>query len=511
MAAPPLPPSLHISDFFERKRRLAYHFSWLAMTLLLVQLAVGFVPNFFGQPRPALSDGGLSLFYRCLSQEEPDTSRFLLLDSAMKPQGEPLHLLDYASAVLQEGRDITVFYGSRVSLLTDGKNARAIELGQKWDVLSVLRDPGREAVWIFGWNEGTIVARRRDHGLWGPEIPIAPSGIVERLSSSLEGSDGPLVSWREKESSKVHSAIYDGQGFVPRPEFEIGAESQFWDTAIARGRIVLIYYHRDDRHYDAVTLRVECCPGCAAPLPPHKIQFADPVLLFGRKITGLAILRTDDQLRLFLTRPTRIVWASLPAATVEPEGGGAKLLVLEVHSLWRNVVGSIAPTLLLFCSAALVFLGFTLLRERSRAVAATPAPEPPEAALSARTMAYLLDLILLWPVFVAVVGVLDIPVDDLNDPHFLWILLVGAGIEFLYHFAMEWGLGWTIGKKIIGLRVTGMDGNRPGCRGALLRNLVRLVDGTLPFSWILGMGAMLRTQRPQRLGDFVGRTIVVRE
>ena len=44
MAAPPLPPSLHVSDFFERKRRLAYHFAWLAMTLLLVQLAVGFVP-----------------------------------------------------------------------------------------------------------------------------------------------------------------------------------------------------------------------------------------------------------------------------------------------------------------------------------------------------------------------------------------------------------------------------------------------------------------------------------
>src|SRR5215831_11881024 len=84
MAAPPLPPSMHVSDFFERKRRLAYYFAWLAMTLLLVQLAVGFVPNFFGQPRPAISDGGLSLFYRCLSQEETDTSRFLVLDSAMK-------------------------------------------------------------------------------------------------------------------------------------------------------------------------------------------------------------------------------------------------------------------------------------------------------------------------------------------------------------------------------------------------------------------------------------------
>src|SRR5436190_3536286 len=383
MAVPPLPSSLHVSDFYERKRRLAYHFAWLAMTLLLVQLAIGFIPNFFGQPRLAIGDGGLSLFYRCLSQEETDTSRVLLLDPAMKPKGEPLHLLDNASAVLLEGRDVTVFYGPRVSVLTDGRNDRAVDLGQKWDVLSVLRDPAREVVWIFGWNEGGIVARRRDHGLWGPELPIAPSGIVDRLSASLEGSAGPLVSWRERSSSKVASSIYDGRGFVPRPEFEIGGESQFWDTALAQGRIVLVYYHRDDRNYDAVTLRVECCPGCASPLPSHKIQFADPVLLFGRKITGLGMLLTGDRLRLILTRPTRIVWTSLPAATVEPEAGSAKLQVLEVHSLWRNVVGSIAPTLLLFCSAALIFLGLTLLRERSRAAAP---PEPAEAALSARTM-----------------------------------------------------------------------------------------------------------------------------
>jgi uncharacterized RDD family membrane protein YckC len=510
MPVEPLPASLHVSEFYERKRRLAYHFAWLSMTLLLVQLAVGFVPNFFGQPRPAISDGGLSLFYRCLSPEETDTSRFLVLDSAMKPKGEPLHLLDNAGAVLLEGPDTTVFYGSRVSLLTDGKNARAVELGQTWDVLSVLRDPGREAVWIFGWNEGRIVARRREHGLWGPEVPVAPSGIVERLSSSLEGSGGPLVSWREKDSKKVRSSIYDGRDFVPRPEFEIG-DSQFWDTALAQGRVLLIYYHRDDRHYDAVTLRVECCPGCASPLPPHKIQLADPVLLFGRKITGLGMLLTGERLRLFLTRPTRIVWTSLPAATVEPEPGAAKLQVLEVHSLWRNVIGSITPTLLLFCSAALIFLGLTLLRERSRVVTTPSTPEPAEAALSARSMAYLLDLILLWPVFVAAVGVLDFPVDDLNDPRFLWILLLGAGIEFVYHFAMEWGLGWTIGKRIIGLRVTGVDGERLSCQGALLRNLVRLVDGTLPFSWILGISAMLRTKRSQRLGDFVGRTVVVRE
>jgi hypothetical protein len=210
-----------------------------------------------------------------------------------------------------------------------------------------------------------------------PNSPSPPPGSSTASPRPSKAARALSSAGAERGSSKVRSSIYDGRDFVPRPEFEIGGESQFWDTALAQGRIVLVYYHRDDRNYDAVALRVECCPGCASPLPPHKLQLADPVLLFGRKITGLATLLTGDRLRLVLTRPTRIVWTSLPAATVEPEAGAAKLQVLEVHALWRNVVGSIAPTLLLFCSASLIFLGLTLLRERSRAAAASPAPEPP--------------------------------------------------------------------------------------------------------------------------------------
>jgi uncharacterized RDD family membrane protein YckC len=223
------------------------------------------------------------------------------------------------------------------------------------------------------------------------------------------------------------------------------------------------------------------------------------------------MLVTGDRIRFLVTRPSRILWASLPAATLQPESGGAKLKVLEVHSLWRNIVGWITPTLLLFCSTSLVFLGFTLLRERQRSMESPGVPEPSAASLSSRTMAYLLDLVLLSPVFYAVVEFLDVPVEDLNDPRFLWVLVIGAGIEFVYHFAMEWGLGWTFGKRILGLRVAGIDGERLTFQGALIRNVSRVLDGTIPFSWILGVAAMLRTPRRQRLGDIVARTMVLQD
>jgi len=510
MAPPPPPKSSRVSEFYERKRRLSYYFAWLSMVLLLVELSLGFVLEFFSYPRLAAAEEGFTLFHRCLSREETDGSRFVRLDAAMKIQGEPLQLLDSASAALLEGRDLSVFYGSRASVLTDGKNTRAVDLGQKWDVLAALLDPGRRAAWIFGWKEGSIVARRRDQGAWGPETVIAPSGLVERLSACLEGNGGPLVAWREKNSPRIRTAIFDGQAFALRPEFDLG-EAQHWDAVLAQGRIVVACHHRDDRSFDSVTLRIECCPGCPSPLPPHKVAFADPVLLLGRKITGLSMLLTGDRVRLLVTRPSRILWASLPAATFEPESGAAKLLAIDVHSLWRNVIGSITPTLLLFCSTSLVFLGFTMLRERKRSMEGSAPSEPTVATLASRTMAYLLDLVLLWPVFYAVVGFLDVPVDDLNDPRFLWVLLIGAFIDFAYHFAMEWGLGWTFGKRIIGLRVTGIDGERVGFQGALIRNVSRILDGTIPFSWILGVAAMLRTPRRQRLGDVAARTMVLQD
>lgn len=505
------PDPARVSEFYERKRRLAYHFAWISMALLLVQLSVGSILEFFSAPRPTVTaDGGVCLLHRCLSQDEADGSRLLQLGPGMRLRTRPLRLLDSASAALSEPGGLTVFYGADAVLLTDGRNSRPLDLGQKWDVLAAVPDPGRGTAWIAGWNDGKIVVRRRGKDAWEPETAVAPSGIVDRLTLSVDGARGPLVAWRERDSSRIRTALFDGTSFVPAAGFELGT-AQHWDVALSSDRLILSLYNRDDRSYDAINLRVECCAGCASPIPQRKIAFGDPVLLIGRKLTGLSTIVIGDRLRYFITRPSRILTGTLPASTLEVDPALPRLHVIPIDPLWRTIVGSVTPTLLIFCSASLVCLGFTLLRERARAATGAALQDEPGAGMMPRLLAYLLDFCLLGPSCYALLNILDLPIEGLDDPRIAWLGLLWIALELAYHVAMEAAFGWTVGKRIVGLRVTTLDGRRPGLRGALVRNLTRLLDGTIPFSGIVGLALILRTPRHQRAGDLIGGTLVVQD
>lgn len=506
MAAAPPPVSPRVSEFYERKRRLAYVFAWLSMGFLLIEASfLGSILEFTSHPRAVVADGGVALLYRCMTRDNPDESRLLRLDAESRPQGTPLGLLDTATAVLPEGRELTIFYGNRASVMAEGQVARAVDLGQKWDVLAAV------GPWIFGWDEGKIVARRRENGAWGKEIQIATSGLVERLSATVDGASGPLVAWHERDKNVVRTALFDGAAFVPRPEFEIGP-NQHWAAVLSANRILYAYYNRDDRTFKYVTLRLECCPGCASPLASRKLAFVDPVLRVGRRVTGLAAAATDGRLRFYVTRTTTVMTASVPLDTLQPEEG-ARLVEIAVDPLWRNIVGAVTPTALFFCSLALVTIGMTLLRERGRIAAAGAAPQPPEALVVGvfpRAMAFLLDFILLFPIGLVIAGLLAVSIEEFQDPGYPVVIMIWGVVELAYRFIMEWAFGWTIGKRIVGLKVTELDGSRLTLRGALIRNVVRLIDCSL-YGVILGIALVLKTRRRQRLGDLLGKTMVIQD
>jgi len=498
---------VRVSEFYERKRRLAYVFAWLSMVFLMVELFLGSLLELSSHPRASATDDAVWLLHRCLTRDNPEGTRLLVLDASLKLREEPLGLLDDATAVLPEGHDVTIFYGSRASLMTDRRLVRSVDLGQKWDVLAAVGDPA--APWIFGWNDGKIVARRRADGAWGPEIEVAPAGLLERLTACRDGSAGPMVAWRERGKTAVQTALFDGTRFAPRAAFEVGAVQQ-WDAVLSRGRILLLYFNRDDRSFATLTLRVDCCPQCPSPVASKKITFGDPVLRLGRRLTGIAMLPGGDRLRIFVTRTTSIMTTSVPLDTIQPETG-ARFVEIVVDPLWRNIAGAVTPTLLVFFSCSLVFLGFTLLRERARIASGEAASSPDfrYAGLLPRAMAYILDFIALFPICVAISGIMAVSVEDFEDPNYATMMLVWAGAEMVYRFVMEWAFGWTIGKRIIGLRVAELDGARPTFRGAIVRNVTRIIDGQVPFGVILGLFLMLKTERRQRLGDLLGRTVVV--
>lgn len=92
----------------------------------------------------------------------------------------------------------------------------------------------------------------------------------------------------------------------------------------------------------------------------------------------------------------------------------------------------------------------------------------------------------------------------ISDP----ICLVFLFIIFAYFILMEAYVGWTIGKRILGMRVVDVTGYKIGLAKSLIRNLLRLVDG-LPALNILGVVLIASSPRGQRFGDRIARTYVV--
>jgi len=68
--------------------------------------------------------------------------------------------------------------------------------------------------------------------------------------------------------------------------------------------------------------------------------------------------------------------------------------------------------------------------------------------------------------------------------------------------------GQTPGKRLLGLRVLTETGEPIDAMQAILRNMIRLADVTIP---IVGLGLMAMSRKYQRLGDMVCGTIVVVE
>ena len=139
------------------------------------------------------------------------------------------------------------------------------------------------------------------------------------------------------------------------------------------------------------------------------------------------------------------------------------------------------------------------------------------AGLWLRFLALLVDLLLFSAVFFPITrlvkGVWIMSPSDhrwtsglfVTDPLCMAFLVVMAA----YFVFFEGLTGATFGKWVVGLRVQGVEGGRPGLMKGLLRNVLRIVDG-LPAFNILGIVLILSSAERARLGDRIAGTRVVR-
>jgi uncharacterized RDD family membrane protein YckC len=82
-------------------------------------------------------------------------------------------------------------------------------------------------------------------------------------------------------------------------------------------------------------------------------------------------------------------------------------------------------------------------------------------------------------------------------------------LMLLYFVLFEWLMGATLGKWVVGLRVERAGGGKPGLIKALLRNVLRIVDG-LPALSGLGIVLIATSAERVRFGDRVAGTRVIR-
>jgi uncharacterized RDD family membrane protein YckC len=86
--------------------------------------------------------------------------------------------------------------------------------------------------------------------------------------------------------------------------------------------------------------------------------------------------------------------------------------------------------------------------------------------------------------------------------------VMSALAALAYQSFSEWIGGATLGKLALGLRVRSVDLTPCTLGGAVLRNLAFYIDAL--FFGMVAYGSMSRSPRKQRLGDKMGRTVVVK-
>lgn len=130
--------------------------------------------------------------------------------------------------------------------------------------------------------------------------------------------------------------------------------------------------------------------------------------------------------------------------------------------------------------------------------------------IGARIGAQIIDTIVMGVVFLFFGVVGSVGGDSASSGFAFLGLLLGFCASVFYGFFLEgyWD-GYTVGKKLLGIKVVKEDGSPCTYGSALLRNLLEIIDGL--FYYVVGFIFMASGDKRQRLGDRAAGTVVVKE
>jgi len=136
-------------------------------------------------------------------------------------------------------------------------------------------------------------------------------------------------------------------------------------------------------------------------------------------------------------------------------------------------------------------------------------PSDPTAVVARRLVAFLLDA------FIISIAVMLVYRGDIasivDDDQIIWnrsALLATLVLFILNHVFLAGTSGFSLGKAIVGLRIVRRsDGGLPGLLGAAGRTVPWIIP--IPIISFVELGVMITTKGHRRIGDRIGRTLVV--
>lgn len=174
-------------------------------------------------------------------------------------------------------------------------------------------------------------------------------------------------------------------------------------------------------------------------------------------------------------------------------------------------------TMLMPLVLAIIFSA--LMRKHRVTYHETASARKPYASLTRRAFAQIIDALIMMSPLIFLYGMLVSSFFGSDDPFsfmqagFLKILAIIFGAFFwlllciVIFSVMEGTLGYSPGKRVLGIRVLGTDLQLCGFWRALVRNLLMFVDGF--FNFMVGILVVALNEHWQRVGDMAARTVVV--
>lgn len=107
-------------------------------------------------------------------------------------------------------------------------------------------------------------------------------------------------------------------------------------------------------------------------------------------------------------------------------------------------------------------------------------------------------------------GIIAMVLGIFRDPEMIpwWWWILSFVIYIAYYTYLEGTRGQTIGKMITRIKVVREDGGRIDMNQAFIRNILRIIDGLLIY--LVGAVLIWRSNKQQRLGDSIAKTVVVK-